>query len=148
MEEIGKLVHRSHNFQEDKQAYLSDAAHHQQILGMKHYSLFYQVCIARMRIQARQILCSVCAWHRHYHTNCVHVGCALILSSLDKTSQCAENKPIERRVVVDSCFVHAGDDALPSFKYLMASGAKYNQQAWKELGELPPTPPADTPLTA
>ncbi len=26
----------------------------------------------------------------------------------------------------------------------MASGAKYNQQAWKELGALPPTPP---PLT-
>ena len=33
-----------------------------------------------------------------------------------------------------------GDDALPAFKYLMASGAKYNQQAWKELGDLPPTP--------
>ena len=67
---------------------------------------------------------------------------------MDKTSQCAKTKPIERGVFVDSCFGHAGDDALPSFKYLMASGAKYNQQAGKELGELPPTPPADTPLTA
>ncbi|DBA82248.1 hypothetical protein WJX79_006826 [Trebouxia sp. C0005] len=40
-----------------------------------------------------------------------------------------------------------GEDALPSFKYLMASGAKYNQQAWKELGALPPTPPSPIPLS-
>ncbi|KAL3152721.1 hypothetical protein ABBQ38_012312 [Trebouxia sp. C0009 RCD-2024] len=39
-----------------------------------------------------------------------------------------------------------GEDALPSFKYLMACGAKYNQQAWKEIGELPPLPPGPTPL--
>ncbi len=43
--------------------------------------------------------------------------------------------------------LHAGEDALPSFKYLMASGAKYNQQAWKELGALPPTPPSPTPFS-
>ena len=43
--------------------------------------------------------------------------------------------------------LYAGEDALPSFKYLMASGAKYNQQAWKELGDLPPTPPSPTRLT-
>ena len=43
-------------------------------------------------------------------------------------------------------FPSAGDDALPAFKYLMASGAKYNQQTWKELGEL--LPPADHPMAA
>lgn len=42
----------------------------------------------------------------------------------------------------------AGDDALPAFKYLMASGAKYNQQTWKELGELPAMAPAEIAITA
>eukprot|EP00891_Asterochloris_glomerata_P006362 jgi/Astpho2/6362/e_gw1.00091.64.1_t len=34
-----------------------------------------------------------------------------------------------------------GDEALPVFEYLMECGARYNQQAWKELGDLPPLPP-------
>lgn len=45
-------------------------------------------------------------------------------------------------------FCPAGDDALPAFKYLMACGAKYNQQTYKELGELPSIAPADIPITA
>lgn len=37
--------------------------------------------------------------------------------------------------------MYAGDEALPVFEYLMECGARYNQQAWKELGDLPPLPP-------
>ncbi|KAK9815857.1 hypothetical protein WJX72_010854 [[Myrmecia] bisecta] len=35
-----------------------------------------------------------------------------------------------------------GDDGLAAFEYLMECGARYNQQAWKQLGELPPMPPS------
>lgn len=45
------------------------------------------------------------------------------------------------------CNLGAGDDGLAAFKYLMASGAKYNQQAWKELGELPPAPQSPVKLS-
>ena len=35
----------------------------------------------------------------------------------------------------------AGQDGLPAFEFLMQCGARYNSQAWKALGALPPTPP-------
>lgn len=42
----------------------------------------------------------------------------------------------------------AGKDGLPAFEYLMACGARYNSQAWKALGALPPTPPPPRDLEA
>eukprot|EP00884_Botryococcus_braunii_P013152 jgi/Botrbrau1/21838/Bobra.0190s0052.1 len=46
-----------------------------------------------------------------------------------------------------------GEEGLEAFEYLLACGARYNQQAWKELGSLPPAPPdavtpTDTPHVA
>jgi len=35
----------------------------------------------------------------------------------------------------------AGEDGLAAFEFLMQAGARYNSQAWKALGALPPAPP-------
>ena len=51
-----------------------------------------------------------------------------------------------RRTICLGVFV-TGDGGVAAFKYLMASGAKYNQQAWKELGDLPPQPVSPAKLT-
>ena len=37
--------------------------------------------------------------------------------------------------------LHAGEEGLAAFQLLMECGARYNQQAWRNLGALPPPMP-------
>lgn len=61
-------------------------------------------------------------------------GCSR--ASSETPAQCFQSG----RVAVRKAGPDAGEEGLEAFEYLLACGARYNQQAWKELGALPPAP--------